>query len=169
MIKVKNIGSSNLTIICPDLKFRRKLPAGREIPVAKDIYDELCYDTGFQAMVKYGMLKITGAEIEDAEVIETEYEALSADEIREIFEKKDITKLQLVQKLNLVIPVLQIVIDQQNTMKEMLSTLIQRMLKVEIVLQDGIELSIVVKLEQRIGLMELLILLVDVMQLIGLN
>ena len=68
MIKVKNIGSSNLTIICPDLKFRRKLPAGREIPVAKDIYDELCYDTGFQAMVKYGMLKITGAEIEDAEV-----------------------------------------------------------------------------------------------------
>ena len=92
MIKVKNIGSSNLTIICPDLKFRRKLPAGREIPVAKDIYDELCYDTGFQAMVKYGMLKITGAEIEDAEVIETEYEALSADEIREIFEKKDITK-----------------------------------------------------------------------------
>ena len=92
MIKVKNIGSSNLTIICPDLKFRRKLPAGREIPVAKDIYDELCYDTGFQSMVKFGMLKVNGAEIEDAEVIETEYEALSADEIREIFEKKDITK-----------------------------------------------------------------------------
>ena len=92
MIQIKNIGSSTVTIICPDFKFRRKLPLGREIPVAKEIYDELCYDTGFQSMVKFGMLKVSGAEIEDAEVIETEYEALSADEIKEIFEKKDITK-----------------------------------------------------------------------------
>ena len=43
-------------------------------------------------MVKFGMLKVSGAEIEDAEVIETDYTVLSADEIKEIFEKKDITK-----------------------------------------------------------------------------
>ena len=92
MIQIKNISSSTMTIICPDFKFRRKLPIGREIPVAKEIYDELCYDTGFQSMVKFGMLKVNGAEIEDAEVIETDYTVLSADEIREIFEKKDITK-----------------------------------------------------------------------------
>ena len=92
MIQIKNISSSTMTIICPDFKFRRKLPIGREIPVAKEIYDELCYDTGFQSMVKFGMLKVNGAEIEDAEVIETDYTVLSADEIKEIFEKKDITK-----------------------------------------------------------------------------
>ena len=92
MIQIKNIGSSTVTIICPDFKFRRKLPLGREIPVAKEIYDELCYDTGFQSMVKFGMLKVSGAEIEDAEVIETDYTVLSADGIKEIFETKDITK-----------------------------------------------------------------------------
>ena len=41
MIQIKNISSSTMTIICPDFKFRRKLPVGREIPVAKEIYDEL--------------------------------------------------------------------------------------------------------------------------------
>lgn len=92
MIKVKNISSSSVTILCRDLKFRRKLPVGREIPVAKEVYDELCYDSGFQAMVKFGMLKVTGAEAEEAEVIETDYKALSTDEIKEIFETKNITK-----------------------------------------------------------------------------
>ena len=89
MIQIKNISSSTMNIICTDFKFRRKLPVGREIPVAKEIYDELCYDTGFQSMVKFGMLKISGPEIEEAEVIETDYTVLSADETTDIFHQYD--------------------------------------------------------------------------------
>ena len=109
MIKVKNISSSSVTILCRDMKFRRKLPVGREIPIAKEVYDELCYDTGFQAMVKFGMLKVTDyseevikdydfeyfltqKKADDAEEDTTDYNALSTDEIKEIFETKNITK-----------------------------------------------------------------------------
>ena len=87
MIKVKNVGSSTVVILCTDLRFRRKLMPGREVALTKEVYDELAYDTGFQTLVQVGSLRITGAEEEDSEVIVSEQTVLSREEIKEIFEK----------------------------------------------------------------------------------
>ena len=92
MIKVKNVGSSTVVILCTDLRFRRKLMPGREVTLTKEVYDELAYDTGFQTLVQVGSLRITGAEEEDSEVIVSDQTVLSREEIKEIFEKKDYAK-----------------------------------------------------------------------------
>ena len=55
MIKVKNVGSSTVVILCTDLRFRRKLMPGREVTLTKEVYDELAYDTGFQTLVQVGL------------------------------------------------------------------------------------------------------------------
>ena len=92
MIKVKNVGSSTVIILCTDLRFRRKLMPGREVALTKEVYDELSFDTGFQTLVQVGSLRISGAETEDSEVIVSDKTVLSREEIKEIFEKKDYSK-----------------------------------------------------------------------------
>lgn len=98
MIKVKNIGSSTVVVICSDLRFRRKLAPGREVSLTKEIYDELCFDTGFQTLVQIGSLRVTGAEEEGSEVIESGKTALSREEIKAIFEEKNYAKFAQVIK-----------------------------------------------------------------------
>ena len=88
MIKVKNVGSSTVIILCTDLRFRRKLMPG----LTKEVYDELSFDTGFQTLVQVGSLRVSGAEAEDSEVIVSDKTVLSREEIKEIFEKKDYSK-----------------------------------------------------------------------------
>ena len=92
MIKVKNVGSSTVIILCTDLRFRRKLMPGREVALTKEVYDELSFDTGFQTLVQVGSLRVSGAEAEDSEVIVSDKTVLSREEIKEIFEKKDYSK-----------------------------------------------------------------------------
>lgn len=92
MIKVKNVGSSTVIILCTDLRFRRKLMPGREVALTKEVYDELSFDTGFQTLVQVGSLRVSGAETEDSEVIVSDKTVLSREEIKEIFEKKDYSK-----------------------------------------------------------------------------
>ena len=92
MIKVKNVGSSTVIILCTDLRFRRKLMPGREVALTKEVYDELSFDTGFQTLVQVGSLRVSGAETEDSEVIMSDKTVLSREEIKEIFEKKDYSK-----------------------------------------------------------------------------
>ena len=98
MIKVKNIGSSTVVLICTDLRFRRKLTPGREVNLTKEIYDELSFDTGFQTLIQVGSLRVTGAEAEGSEVIESEKTILSRDEIKAIYEAKNYTKFAQVIK-----------------------------------------------------------------------
>lgn len=95
MIKVKNVGSSTVVLICSDLRFRRKLMPGREVPLTKEVYDELSFDTGFQTLVQVGSLRITGAEEEGSETIISNQTVLSREEIKEIFEKKDYSKFAI--------------------------------------------------------------------------
>ena len=92
MIKVKNIGTSTIVLLCTDLRFRRKLMPGREVVLTKEIYDELSFDTGFQTLVQVGSLRVTGAEEAGSEVIVSERTALSVEEIKEIFETKNYAK-----------------------------------------------------------------------------
>lgn len=97
MIKVKNVGSSIAILISKDLHFRRKLMPNREIPVSKEIYDELTFDSGFQTMVQNGLLLVSGVD-ETSETVKSDYTVLSEAEIKEIFEKGDITKFAKVIK-----------------------------------------------------------------------
>jgi hypothetical protein len=92
MIKVKNIGSSMVTLIAPDYKFRRKLAPGREIPVQEEVYDELTFDIGFQTLVKNGSIRVSGVNAEEKEVIEVENNILSREELVKIFEDNNVTK-----------------------------------------------------------------------------
>ena len=89
MIKVKNISSSNVTLICTPLHFRRPLTPSREIALTREVYDELSFDPGFQTLVEIGILKVSGAEEENAAVIESSLTSLSRDEIKKIFEEKN--------------------------------------------------------------------------------
>lgn len=91
MIKVKNISSSNVTLICAPLRFRRPLTPSREIALTREIYDELSFDPGFQTMVEIGILKVSGAEEENAAVIESSMITLSREEIKKMFDDKDYT------------------------------------------------------------------------------
>lgn len=91
MIKVKNISSSNVTLICTPLRFRRPLTPSREIALTREIYDELSFDPGFQTMVEIGILKVSGAEEENAAVIESSMITLSREEIKKMFDDKDYT------------------------------------------------------------------------------
>lgn len=91
MIKVKNISSSNVTLICAPLRFRRPLTPSREIALTREIYDELSFDPGFQTMVEIGILKVSGAEEENAAVIESSMVTLSREEIKKMFDDKDYT------------------------------------------------------------------------------
>lgn len=91
MIKVKNISSSNVTLICTPLRFRRTLTPSREITLTREVYDELSFDPGFQTMVEIGILKVSGAEEENAAVIESSMTTLSREEIKKMFDDKDYT------------------------------------------------------------------------------
>lgn len=94
MIQVKNISSSKVTLICTPFKFRRPMLPYREIPVAKDVYDELTFDPGFQSLVQNGVLKvtITGEEKQDTVPVESSKTVATKEEIEAIFTKKDYSK-----------------------------------------------------------------------------
>lgn len=92
MIKVKNISTNDVYIIAHDMKFRRKLAPGREIGLEKDVYDELTFDIGFEKFIRNGILRVSGVNETESEVIATPFEVLSADEIKKIFEDKDYPK-----------------------------------------------------------------------------
>lgn len=90
-IMIKNISSSNVFISAPYIRFRRELTPGRSIPVSKEDYDELCFDTGFATLVRGGFLKVTGVE-EEEQAIETNEDVMEAQEIYKILSNRDITK-----------------------------------------------------------------------------
>lgn len=98
MIKVKNISASTATLICTDLRFRRTLTPGREIPMSREIYDELSFDPGFETMIRNGILKVSVQNEENIEVIKADKTAISVEEIKEIFDTKDYSKFAQVIK-----------------------------------------------------------------------
>ena len=89
MIKAKNIGSSTVYVIAPDMKFHRKLVPGRELPLSQEVYDELTFDPGFQNLIQAGCLRISGIEENAGEIIETPYTVLSRDEIKILYVQKN--------------------------------------------------------------------------------
>lgn len=92
MINIKNIGTATVTVLANEYKFRRKIVPGRSVPVPEEVYDALTYDPGFLTFVRSGFLRVENVNKESQEVIESEFAVASADEIKAMFNNKDITK-----------------------------------------------------------------------------
>lgn len=91
MISVKNVSSATVIVAAKDVNFRRKLAPGREISMPREVYDELSFDTGFEHLVSNGFLKIKGAEVEQAAVIESSKNVVELNDIKKILADRDIT------------------------------------------------------------------------------
>ena len=91
-ITVKNISSSDVVLIAPNVNYRRDLAPGRVLPLEKNIFEELTFDSGFQSMVRCGFLRVDGEqEVKEAIVVDNEDKILSYEEVKEIYANKDFT------------------------------------------------------------------------------
>lgn len=90
MIKVKNISSALVVLTVPDLRFRRELMPGREIPVSEEEYETMMFDPGINVMVQNHFIKFSGVE-DDKQVIVETTPAYDVKAIKEMLEKQDIT------------------------------------------------------------------------------
>lgn len=88
-IKIKNISSATVVITEPNIRFRRVLLPGREIPVADEDYKELSFDTGFNAMVREHYIMIEG--VEKGEEVQEVGNVVDRDKIAKMFDDNDIT------------------------------------------------------------------------------
>ena len=70
-ITIKNISSANITLIAPNIRFRRDLVPGRAIPITTEEYEELSFDTGFIALLNGHYISVNGLE-EDQSAVEIE-------------------------------------------------------------------------------------------------
>jgi len=64
MIKVKNISSAFVVLTLPDLRFRRELMPGREIPVSEEEYETMMFDPGINILVQNHFISFSGVEEE---------------------------------------------------------------------------------------------------------
>ena len=90
MIKVKNIGSSTVVLVLPDIRFRRELKPGREIPITEEEYENMTFDTGTNTLVRNHFIQFTGVE-EDKQIIDSDEAVYEAAAIRKMLEAQDIT------------------------------------------------------------------------------
>jgi len=90
MIKLKNIGSSTVIVVLPDLRFRRELKPGREIPITDEEYENMTFDTGVNTLVRNHFIQFSGVD-EDKQMIDADEKVYDAATIRKMLETQDIT------------------------------------------------------------------------------
>lgn len=88
-ITIKNVSSSMVYITVPEISFRREMTPGRSIKVDKDVYDDLSFDAGFEALVRGHYIKISG--LEESEVVEDVGMVMESSEISRMLDTRDIT------------------------------------------------------------------------------
>ena len=84
-ITIKNVSTAKIVLSFSDLNFRRELVPGRSVPVDRNMYEEMLFDPGFNAMVNEHYLQI----IDDAEPAHVVHDNT---EIAQILDSQDITK-----------------------------------------------------------------------------
>lgn len=89
-ITIKNMSSSMVSLYVPSIRFNRELPPGRVVPLSKEEYEELMYDSGVLALINGHYLKVEGVE-EDKQVAVETSPAFDVAAINAMFEKNDIT------------------------------------------------------------------------------
>ena len=104
-IQVKNVSSATVVITAPDVRLRRELVPGRIVPLTQEEFDELSFDPGMQNLLRAGYLQVRGVDEESKQMVENavqqadEASTLSVEEIRKIYDEKNITKFaQVISK-----------------------------------------------------------------------
>lgn len=90
MITVKNISSALVVLTVPELRFRRELRPGREVPLSQEEYDTMMFDPGINNMVQDHFIIFNGVESDKSMNLETE-PVLDVAAIKKMLEKQDIT------------------------------------------------------------------------------
>lgn len=90
MITVKNISSALVVLTVPELRFRRELRPGREVPLSQEEYDTMMFDPGINNMVQDHFIIFNGIESDKSMNLEAE-PVLDVAAIKEMLEKQDIT------------------------------------------------------------------------------
>ena len=88
-ITVKNISSATVVLTFPELRFNRSLAPGRVVPITKEVYDEIMFDTGVQNLIRAGYLRIEG--VDEEEQVISNSDALDKKTIEEMISSKNIT------------------------------------------------------------------------------
>ena len=104
-IQVKNVSSATVVITAPDVRLRRELVPGRIVPLTQEEFDELSFDPGMQNLLRAGYLQVKGVDEEGKQMVENavqqadEASTLSVEEIRKIYDEKNVTKFaQVISK-----------------------------------------------------------------------
>lgn len=91
-ITVKNISSATITLIAPNIRFRRELAPGRAVPLTTEEYEELSFDTGFASLLNGHYISVNGLEEGQAAVeVEGADRVFEAVDIAKMFDTSDIT------------------------------------------------------------------------------
>lgn len=104
-IQIKNVSSATVVITAPDVRLRRELVPGRIIPLSQEEFEELSFDPGMQNLLRAGYIQVKGTDAETKQVVKDtvqqaeESSTLTVEEIRKIYDEKDITKFaQVISK-----------------------------------------------------------------------
>lgn len=88
-ITIKNVSTSMVSLYVPQIRLNRDLNPGRAIRITPEEYEELTFDSGFNALVKGHYLKIEG--VEENKQVEVVENVFDAEEIKNMLIKGDVT------------------------------------------------------------------------------
>ena len=87
-ISIKNISTATVTIVSDN--FRRELVPGREVPINRNVYEDLMFDPGFNNLLEGHYIVVNGLQ-EDEMVNAPQTEVYDVATINKMFDDKDYT------------------------------------------------------------------------------
>ena len=88
-ITIRNASSSVVSLYVPAIKLNRELTPGRKIPVSQEEYEELTFDSGFNALVRGHYIVVDG--LEEHEKVEEVGKVFDQKTIEDMLVKGDVT------------------------------------------------------------------------------
>ena len=88
-ITITNISNATVSLFVPEVRLNRELIPGRSISIDRQMYDDLIFDVGFNALVNSHYIKVSG--LEEDEKVEISTPVYSKSEIEKILDTLDIT------------------------------------------------------------------------------
>ena len=88
-ITIKNISNATVSLYVPDVRLNRDLIPGRSINIDKEMYDDLTFDPGFNALLRSHYIAIEG--VEDNDKVDLLENVFSKDDIEKMLDTLDIT------------------------------------------------------------------------------
>ena len=89
MIKITNVSTSLVSLYVPEIKLNRDLVPGRTIMVTPEEYEELTFDTGFNALARGHYIRIDG--VDENKQVEIIKNVVDARTIESMLVKGDVT------------------------------------------------------------------------------